>query len=458
MKKFTATATSGFFAACALTLLSSPQVLAQGTDIERFDDPSAKSETTGSTSRIVLEAGDADGRATARVAKALVAPQGKDGELVITPRFALTLSAPFDSKKADKVDVGSLSGLTAGTTGTLDVSFLFYRDPTAEDDQNLVTVCTELLKALLVDHEWDDVSDAGFSCDHSLFTLDRLKEVVGVLNERRAECNKCSNSGADKPSRCALVTLAIRQACGGDGTQPSPAALCALARAERTEACAQCDKLAAGCKRLDPRGEAALEKDAQTTLDANRKRIARADRNSFPRYHGFNASFKANREDFTYVLADAPTADPTTAEKQGYGVSLAYSYLGETSLWAGGYSHERTYKAGKKTTLCNPLGSTGSTTCNEASIGAPKLETAELAFVENRLLVSKGKFAIAPRGEYDFKTSDWGVRVPLYFIPSVKPADALTGGVAVGYTESDDEDLDGWGITVFVSKAFSFFD
>lgn len=444
-------------AACA-GLAGPIEANAQGVDLEKFDDPSAKSATTGSTSRIVLEAGDADGRATARVAKALVPPQGADGELVIIPRFALTLSAPFDSKKADKVDVGSLSGLTAGTTGTLDVSFLFYRDPTNAEDNELVKVCNDLLDALLVDHEWSDVSDAGFSCDHRLFTADRLKEVVKELNKRRTECRKCVDSSGEKPSRCALVSLAVRQACADDKNNTSPASLCTLARAERTEACAQCDKMAASCKRLDSKGEAALVNDAQKILDANRKRIARVDRNSFPGQHGFNASFKANREDFKYVLADAPTADPTTAEKQGYGVSLAYSHLGENSLWAGGYSHERTYKAGKKTTLCNPLGSTGSTTCNEASIGAPKLEKAELAFVENRVLISKGKFALAPRGEYDFKTSDWGVRVPFYFIPSVKPKDALTGGVAVGYTRSDDEDKDGWGITVFVSKAFSFLD
>ena len=78
--------------------------------IRELDDPDARSIGTGSLSRVVIEAGDADGKASARLAKELKPTGTRYG------RFSFTVTAPFDSKKADKVDIGTLSGLTAGTS------------------------------------------------------------------------------------------------------------------------------------------------------------------------------------------------------------------------------------------------------------------------------------------------------------------------------------------------------
>jgi hypothetical protein len=130
-------------------------------------------------------------------------------------------------------------------------------------------------------------------------------------------------------------------------------------------------------------------------------------------------------------------------------VSVAWSYLAASSLWSFGYSHEKIYKAADKTQICSPLGTTGSTTCSENSIGEPSRDTAEIAFFEIRHLTFDGKFAFAPRLEFDFKKSVWAGRLPFYFIPNKDGQ--LTGGLALGYTDSDK-----FGASVFVSKAFSF--
>jgi len=434
------------------------ECVAQAPDIAKFDDPSAKSGVSGSSDRIVLEAGDADAKATARVAKIFRTRPSDSIEII--PRIALTLSAPFDSKKADKVDVGSLSGLTAGTTGSLDVSFLFWPIPANGDGINLVSLCDKLLQQLIPGYGWSDVSGAGFTCDHRLLTQARLVEVTKKLNERmnelRGECKKCGEGTNAKPSHCSVLTRALIDACGNPDA--STEAVCAFTRVNRDEACEQCDKIKSSCSGLRERREATLADNAKEILAKQRREIARADRAAFPAQHGLNMNLKGNRQDFKYVLPDTPTADATDVEKQGVGVSLAYSHLSASSLWSAGYSHEKSFKASDTIQVCSPLGTTASTTCKEAVIGAPKEKTAELAFIENRRLLVAGRFAVARRFEYDLKKSDWALSMPLYFLANPNAKNALTGGVALGYSKSGDKDKNGARVAVFISKAFSLFD
>jgi hypothetical protein len=89
--------------------------------------------------------------------------------------------------------------------------------------------------------------------------------------------------------------------------------------------------------------------------------------------------------------------------------------------------------------------------CKRATLAPPERSTTDLAFAEWRRLAGK-HWALSPRLEYDLNDSEWAFRMPVYFITDAKGA--FTAGVSVGYTTKD-EDL---GFSVFVSKAFTFFD
>jgi hypothetical protein len=88
-------------------------------------------------------------------------------------------------------------------------------------------------------------------------------------------------------------------------------------------------------------------------------------------------------QDFSFVLAEDPATKKKSSET-GYGAFLAYTYVGRTYLWTAGYSHEESYKAGDKVEICTPIGTTGSTSFSEGTVGSPKKQPAELAFLESR--------------------------------------------------------------------------
>src|SRR5262245_54767879 len=86
----------------------------------KYEDPEASSVAASSTNRVVLKAGDADSKATIRLSNAFNAGSERYG------RYALTVTAPFDGKKADQVEVGNLSGLTSGTSASFELTSLHW--------------------------------------------------------------------------------------------------------------------------------------------------------------------------------------------------------------------------------------------------------------------------------------------------------------------------------------------
>jgi hypothetical protein len=168
--------------------------------------------------------------------------------------------------------------------------------------------------------------------------------------------------------------------------------------------------------------------------------------------HFFTLAAKANRAKANYFLAP----DLTKLKKDhvtGYAGSASYSYFRKSFLLTGGFSLERSYKNSDEVEVCTPIPDTTSTQCISGAIGAPSYGYARIGFAEGRWLLGRGKIAIAPRAEYDFTGSTYAVRVPVYLAPTKDKS--LIGGIAVGYTNKDDEGL---GISVFIGKAFSFFD
>jgi hypothetical protein len=233
-------------------------------------------------------------------------------------------------------------------------------------------------------------------------------------------------------------------------------ALCTLIEAARRDACAGCEGWSpdqqATCLLVAGKPAAAISPDAVKIIAEIRPEITEQVTGAESPMYGITLGAKANHQKFSYVLPAAPTVAESSNET-GYGLSLSLTRVGHRHLFTLGYSHEESYKAGSKTQICNPIGTTGSLSCSETTLGAPTKKPAELIFLEDRFIVRAGKLALAARVEYDFEESQWAARLPIYFIAN--KSHQLTAGVALGYTEADDE---GFGAAIFVSKAFSFFD
>jgi hypothetical protein len=440
----------------ALVAGAAPAVYAQGTNkasAKTADDPEASSIGTGSASRIVLEAGDANSKATARLAGDF----GGEGD--IDGRYALTVNAPFDSNKADHVDVGSLSGLSAGTSATLEFGVRRWASPTDEEIDAMMPVCEEHLPKLIPGYSWEDLTTVvAIACDDHAFDLEQLNKLIKGINEVRETCAKCVAIEAADPPICLMLRDARQQSCGSK-SPPDNLAVCAVLEKNLREECAVCKDVKSGegtaCGVLARhRKPAALIEDKQQreALLAKARAAARPVAAKLLRpLSMFTVGLTANTQQFTYLLADN-LDEVHKNDKEGVGITLAATHVLRRSAWTLGYSHEESYKGTDKLQLCRPLGATGASTCTAASLGAPKKQKAEIAFLQNRVAFADGRFALAPRVEFDFKKSQWAARVPFYFIAS--KSHELTGGVAVGYTEVDDEGL---GATVFISKAFTFY-
>jgi hypothetical protein len=372
------------------------QTPASTTPIAKFDDADARSVGTGSSNRIVLEAGDADAKATARLAKLF----GNGPEY---GRYAFTVTAPFDSKKADKVEVGTLSGLTSGTSASFEYSLLKWTKATQTEQTAITAACEAAIPRLIPGYTWKQVGRVtSLNCNQDILDLQALREAVDSINKMVAACSS--------------------------PTPPSSE---------------ECKQVAPGSTVVSGNAERVIEEIYSNVTDV----VHAASRPM----KSFTFSVKANEQSFSYVTADALTTTQTSS-KTGYGAAFAYSYIGRRSLWSVGYAHEESYKSSPKLEVCSPIGTTGSLSCSEAIIGAPKKDGRELGFVELRRLIQAGQFALAPRLEFDFEESSWAARLPFYFITNKD--DQLTAGVALGYTDEDDE----FGASVFVSKAFAFFD
>jgi hypothetical protein len=458
--------------AVLLALLTLPAFAEDwATPLQKFDDPDAKSTATGTKNRVVLEAGDADAKATIRLANLFNRGSTRFGS------YSFTVSAPFDSKKADSVDVGNLSGLTSGSSAAFEYSTWWWADADQEALDDLTETCNDSIPKLIAGYDWFTVGVVtGVPCSRALFDVDKLNEVVKTINELRDECSKCQTLDSKPAPQCSSLREAYtnascpvppasaqRHQAKSEGEEElreqlhkSRIASCALLESEIRRECAACEAMtkqtAAKCGELKGKPEAKLAGDAKELLAGIRARVNPiADRARSPMW-GLTFGVKANHQKFNYVLAAAPTTAEDSSET-GVGISVGGTYVGLRNLFTFGYSHEESYTASDKTEICSPIGTTGSLSCEAASLGAPTKEKAELGFMEGKRILKSGKVAVAPRVEFDFKKSNWAIRLPVYFLANKEHQ--LTAGLALGYTDADDE---GFGAAIFVSKAFQFFE
>jgi hypothetical protein len=155
-----------------------------------------------------------------------------------------------------------------------------------------------------------------------------------------------------------------------------------------------------------------------------------------------------NSHSYSYVTTAAP-AKIVKQSAEGYGFGVNYAHISGNLALMAGFSYERPFKGSQGQEVCMPIGTSTSTSCNTATVGAPTRIYARIFSLEARAVLLRG-FAVAPRLEYDQASSNYGIKLPLYFVPSAKKI--LTGGLVVGWTK--DNRFQG---AVVLSKAFSFY-
>jgi hypothetical protein len=352
-----------------------------------------------------IEAGTSDTKANIGISGFL--PKSGSGDWY--QQYGFGGEAAIAKGSSEDASVGSLSELSKGSSAKASYSWIHWRRLTKEEFDLRLTFCREKFPGLIGKYGWDDaqlIPEDVASCDSGLFTAERLAKVVGALEVQVKAC--------------------------AEGKSKLP-----------TEKCDRLKEL--GEPKLLP--APALDK----VLNEIQMAWAVQEMPAGPA-HFISFGAKANRAKANYFVLP----DLTELKKDhvtGYGGTASYSYFRRSYLLTGGFSLERSYKNNDEVEVCTPIPDTTSTQCITGAIGAPKYGYARIGFAEGRWLLGKGKIAIAPRAEYDFTGSTYAVRFPVYLAPDKNKS--LIGGIVVGYTDKDDEGL---GISVFIGKAFSFFE
>lgn len=404
--------------ASVLLGLISTSVFAQG--IERDDGThvwlrelsALNSQSTGAgfESEFAIEAGDADSKASIALTRML--NRDSDGRVI---RYQLRAAAPFNSEKSSNVDLGSLSGLTAGTNVAFEASWMHW--PPVPDNvwADVEVACIEKLESYIPGFTHPQIAQSGVVvCAKGRMNRPTLEKVVTGLKSFLAGCKKTLASAKTDEAKKSRGYRACETVRSVVDKEP---------------------KLADEVDKLLAQNTAAFE----NAIDATFRRISL-----------ITLGAKVNQQKFDYVTE----ADPTTKlseSKNGWSVSLAYTQVRRNSLWSAGFSHEESYKGGSTTEICIPFGTTGALSCSSAATQAPARKSKELLFGEFRQIVPGMNIAIAPRVEFDLEESDWALKLPIYLVRNKKGA--FSAGIGLGW-DSETSDV---GASVFVGKSFDFF-
>ena len=364
--------------------------------------PARSSAGTQLQGSVDVLAGDGDGTATLTVNqrwKNLV-----EGKYF---RTQYKLSAPLDRDKTDQVEVGSLSDLVGGTT--LGIEFSYVKAPKADAVRRkridaIRQQCDYVIDQLIPGYSELLLSGAGYNQGCSIAGLrdaDALRNAVKQINKERATCKKKKDPKGQ-----------------------------------------YCDALLAVEK------DAALAMEFDDWVKTSSPLIERTVDEAVGPIGMFTLGLNVNEKKFDYIVPEAPT-EQLSERENGWSASLAYTRINVDTIWAVGYTHEESYKAGQKAEICVPFGTTGALSCTERVVGAPTREKKELIFAEYRRFVLNDDVAISPRLEFDAEDSEWAFRVPVYLTGNKEGR--LTAGVVFGWDEGNDA-----GAAVFIAKPLGF--
>ena len=368
-----------------------------------IESPSTTSIIGGAASRLVIEAGTDKTTASAKIGKSWTPTGGVDAF-----KWAVSAKVPFDSNKEDSHDLGTLSGLTAGTSAQIQAGWFHW--PHA-DAKGMDAACRQAIEAMFPGYSWwsPGMPDNSFR----YFNVGGKDNALGATD--------CESILSDREALDSAVKAR------NDATQQA--------------------KPKAGESAPQP----ALIPTHVSRLQAQYLRNFQGSKVSVSNAYGISIGLTGNRQKFSFAdSASAPTTITSTT-KEGYGASIAGTLVGSWYVLGAGYEWEKAFKGGKDTQICIPVGTSTATSCGTASLTQPGEKKNQILFVESRMIVhSLAGIAIAPRVEYSLDDSIFGIQMPIFL--AANKDHILDGGVTVGWSQDEH-----WAASVFVGKAFSFF-
>jgi len=370
------------------------------------EDPATRSTIGGGPSRISVEAGTDKTTASAKLGRSW----SNDG--VNAWKVALSATSPFDSETETTRTLGTLSGLTEGTSAQLEFGYFHWPQP---NYQGMNEVCARAIEAMFPGYSWW-VTGKPYD-QYRYFNLGGKDNALGATD--CAALLSSLEGVEDAIKKRNDASQGLTPAAGA--TPPSPATLPANWEALQQEY---------RRRYLDAKNH---------TPDGTLRGAAR----------GITFALTGNREDFSFADPAAP-ADVTDESKKGRGVSVAYTHIADRFVAGAGLSWEKTYEGAPAQQICSPIGASGSSSCRSAALAPPAEKQQRIAFLEMRVALFDGAIALSPRLEYSLEDYVFAARLPIFVARN--RAKALEGGVALTWDEQDD-----LGASVFVGKSFEFF-
>jgi hypothetical protein len=329
-------------------------------------------------------------------------------------RWSLSASAPFSSEKEDEREIGDLSGLSAGSSATLEFGFMRIDS--------------------IAQRAWNKLQAEGRA-------VRTRGEAVDTITDRRIDeaCEPYANDVFGVP--LTQVHVAVSEELEIHCTD----ALFSLERFNESPLVLEAQRKA----ETDPTAREDLD-----NLEAKRAHYLKQYWTILEKpgpIFTFGTRLKASKANFEYVL-DTDVSTPLEVSKTSGAIDAYLSVVYDRHLFGISYSRVSNYEAGRKTQVCVPMGTDGVLDCGDKTIGPPAKTTPDLIAAEWRYLISRSRFAISPVIEYDLDSHEWAIRAPLY--AAVNKEGDLVGGLSVNW-DSKDEDVNA---VVFFGKKFSFFD
>jgi hypothetical protein len=158
----------------------------------------------------------------------------------------------------------------------------------------------------------------------------------------------------------------------------------------------------------------------------------------------YEVSARYQPEEMKYL--DATTFLPASLDRGSGSVGVSVGRFFANQLVSVGYRYQVAYAQGSAAEICLPEGTGGALRCRKAPLGKPVRRESSVGSVQARGYFGRN-LAWNPHFTYRFADEEWGVEVPLYFVPGES---GLMGGVTPGYNSVDHK----WSFTVFFGKAF----
>lgn len=158
--------------------------------------------------------------------------------------------------------------------------------------------------------------------------------------------------------------------------------------------------------------------------------------------------------DFEYIVPLTLADQSINKFQYAFGATYTYYPSDAMSAFSFGAEYQQSYKAGDEKVICKPVVINPDNDCKNGVTSAPQRDRLLILKVESRAVLPLGKgfgeLGIAPIGSFDALDDDFGLELPLYWIP---PGDSpVLPGIKIGYA-SKDKDVT---LGVFLKTAFSF--